>query len=185
VRTTYCVTCLVAENAIPIRSSQGPRLLSACCPTMEVHSNCQRPSLGLECATASTQQPIKHLKSHQAPPFSILSHICQSIAADMAGNKKAKSPRRQARKPSPSRVPSPVRFGIATVVAAAAVGWGLGRWYADNPIGFSQYSASFVDWDARRDEVKEAFVTSWQGYSQYAWGESDCSHSAHGCKTLF
>jgi mannosyl-oligosaccharide alpha-1,2-mannosidase len=27
-----------------------------------------------------------------------------------------------------------------------------------------------VDWDARREEVKEAFVTSWDAYSKYAWG---------------
>ena len=25
-------------------------------------------------------------------------------------------------------------------------------------------------WEARRDEVKEAFIHSWDGYSQYAWG---------------
>jgi hypothetical protein len=27
-----------------------------------------------------------------------------------------------------------------------------------------------VDWDARREEVKEAFVTSWDAYSKNAWG---------------
>ena len=27
-----------------------------------------------------------------------------------------------------------------------------------------------VDWDTRREEVKEAFVTSWDAYSRYAWG---------------
>ncbi|KAG7289798.1 hypothetical protein NEMBOFW57_006174 [Staphylotrichum longicolle] len=41
------------------------------------------------------------------------------------------------------------------------------------------YSASLVDWDARRDEVKEAFVTSWQGYSRYAWGQ-DRYHPVSG-----
>ena len=28
-----------------------------------------------------------------------------------------------------------------------------------------------VDWDARREEVKEAFILSWDGYEKYAWGE--------------
>jgi len=85
--------------------------------------------------------------------------------------KKSKSPRRQARQPAASRVPSPVRYALAALTATAALGWGLSRWYADNPVGFSHYGASFVDWDARREEVKDAFVTSWQAYSQYAWGE--------------
>ena len=27
-----------------------------------------------------------------------------------------------------------------------------------------------VDWDARREKVKEAFILSWDGYERYAWG---------------
>ena len=27
-----------------------------------------------------------------------------------------------------------------------------------------------VDWDDRREKVKEAFMLSWDGYEQYAWG---------------
>ena len=27
-----------------------------------------------------------------------------------------------------------------------------------------------VDWDDRRERVKEAFILSWDGYEQYAWG---------------
>jgi hypothetical protein len=34
-----------------------------------------------------------------------------------------------------------------------------------------------VDWDVRRDEVKEAFVTSWDAYAKYARGSSATSHS--------
>lgn len=26
-------------------------------------------------------------------------------------------------------------------------------------------------WDAHREEVKDAFVTSWDAYAQYAWGK--------------
>ena len=27
-----------------------------------------------------------------------------------------------------------------------------------------------VDWDYRREKVKEAFILSWDGYEKYAWG---------------
>ena len=27
-----------------------------------------------------------------------------------------------------------------------------------------------VDWDDRREKVKEAFILSWDGYEKYAWG---------------
>ncbi len=30
--------------------------------------------------------------------------------------------------------------------------------------------ASGVDWEGRRERVKEAFILSWDGYEQYAWG---------------
>lgn len=29
-----------------------------------------------------------------------------------------------------------------------------------------------VNWDDRREKVKEAFMLSWDGYEQYAWGKS-------------
>ena len=29
-----------------------------------------------------------------------------------------------------------------------------------------------ADWDSRREAVKEAFILSWDGYQQYAWGTS-------------
>jgi hypothetical protein len=65
----------------------------------------------------------------------------------------------------------PTWYTLASLAAAATLGWSLGQWYADTPIGFSHYGASYVDWDARREEVKDAFVTSWEAYSQYAWGK--------------
>jgi mannosyl-oligosaccharide alpha-1,2-mannosidase len=34
-----------------------------------------------------------------------------------------------------------------------------------------------VDWDLRRERVKEAFVLSWDGYEQYAWGKFQCIFS--------
>ena len=32
-------------------------------------------------------------------------------------------------------------------------------------------ASSKVDWDERREKVKEAFMLSWDGYEKYAWGE--------------
>lgn len=34
----------------------------------------------------------------------------------------------------------------------------------------SPASSAPVDWDDRREKVKEAFMLSWDGYEQYAWG---------------
>jgi hypothetical protein len=41
----------------------------------------------------------------------------------------------------------------------------------DNPIGLGHYGSSFVNWDQRRDEVKQSFLTSWNAYAQNAWGK--------------
>ena len=37
--------------------------------------------------------------------------------------------------------------------------------------GWFGRSGSSVDWEARRKAVKEAFILSWDGYEQYAWGK--------------
>lgn len=34
----------------------------------------------------------------------------------------------------------------------------------------SPATSALVDWDDRREKVKEAFMLSWDGYEQYAWG---------------
>lgn len=39
----------------------------------------------------------------------------------------------------------------------------------------SPATSAFVDWDDRREKVKEAFMLSWDGYEQYAWGMSFCT----------
>lgn len=45
----------------------------------------------------------------------------------------------------------------------------------DNPIGWSHCRSGFADWNHRREEVKQAFVTSWDAYAQNAWGKWHCS----------
>lgn len=66
-------------------------------------------------------------------------------------------------------------FGI-TLALAWAVMHGLEA-LSDNPIGVSHYGSRLVNWNHRRDEVKKAFVTSWDAYAQNAWGRSStCCH---------
>ena len=42
---------------------------------------------------------------------------------------------------------------------------GLRSWFKG-----STTQTPFVDWDFRREKVKEAFILSWDGYERYAWG---------------
>ncbi|KAI0400018.1 glycoside hydrolase family 47 protein [Xylaria palmicola] len=58
----------------------------------------------------------------------------------------------------------------AILVLILSLVWGLFQWANDSPIGFYHYGASFVNWESRREEVKNAFVTSWDAYSRNAWG---------------
>ena len=43
---------------------------------------------------------------------------------------------------------------------------------------FGVYPSTAADWDSRRLEVKEAFISSWNAYSKYAWGQSLTIYSA-------
>ncbi|KAK8095653.1 mannosyl-oligosaccharide 1-2-alpha-mannosidase [Apiospora kogelbergensis] len=54
------------------------------------------------------------------------------------------------------------------------------HWTKDNALGFSHYKpAALVDWDYRRDAVKQAFVTSWEGYNRDAWGKDIYKPQSH------
>ncbi|KAK7965190.1 glycoside hydrolase [Apiospora saccharicola] len=54
------------------------------------------------------------------------------------------------------------------------------RWTKDHALGFSHYKPSaLVDWDSRREEVKQAFVTSWEGYAKDAWGKDVYKPRSH------
>lgn len=35
----------------------------------------------------------------------------------------------------------------------------------------SKYKSGSVDWEARREKVRDAFIVSWDGYEKYGWGE--------------
>ncbi|KAB5582980.1 mannosyl-oligosaccharide 1,2-alpha-mannosidase [Coniochaeta sp. 2T2.1] len=67
-----------------------------------------------------------------------------------------------------------VRHAISGVCLAISGSWVVYETLPllkDDPIGYGHYGASFVNWDARRDQVKQAFVTSWDAYSAHAWGQ--------------
>ncbi|KPM41816.1 Mannosyl-oligosaccharide 1,2-alpha-mannosidase [Neonectria ditissima] len=95
-----------------------------------------------------------------------------------SSNGKLKSLRRSA---SSQKSNSPLR--LLTVVAAlgaiSATAWTSFAWYSDNAVGISHYGAPAVDWNFRRDEVKHAFVTSWDAYKRHAWGK-DRYHPVSG-----
>ncbi|KAK7908443.1 glycoside hydrolase [Apiospora marii] len=56
----------------------------------------------------------------------------------------------------------------------------LCRWVGDNALGFAHYKPSaLVDWDGRREEVKQAFITSWEGYVKDAWGKDVYKPRSH------
>ncbi|WQF82895.1 Putative glycoside hydrolase family 47, six-hairpin glycosidase-like superfamily [Colletotrichum destructivum] len=48
----------------------------------------------------------------------------------------------------------------------------LAGYLSDNALGHTHYApqSQFVNWDDRREEVKESFMTSWNAYKKYAWG---------------
>jgi len=59
-----------------------------------------------------------------------------------------------------------MRVALVAGVIALVVGQYL--WW--NGPGNGDYTSRAVDWDNRRDEVKEAFISSFDAYSKYAWG---------------
>ncbi|KAI1278347.1 glycoside hydrolase family 47 protein [Xylaria sp. FL0933] len=62
------------------------------------------------------------------------------------------------------------RFNLlAILVLAVSFGLALLKWVNDDPIGLT-HPARWVNWDARREKVKTAFITSWDAYSANAWG---------------
>lgn len=49
----------------------------------------------------------------------------------------------------------------------------LRGYFFDHALGHMQYSpqAQFTDWDDRREEVRDVFLTSWTAYKKHAWGK--------------
>ena len=49
----------------------------------------------------------------------------------------------------------------------------------------SPTTPALVDWDERREKVKEAFMLTWDGYEQYAWGTLSFSRAIQTKNRLF
>ncbi|OAX80881.1 hypothetical protein ACJ72_04783 [Emergomyces africanus] len=60
-----------------------------------------------------------------------------------------------------------------TTFLAAGVSFALGvvLHIKDSPYGLRQYKWKSSNWDHRREKVKDAFVSSWDAYRKYAWGQ--------------
>lgn len=48
----------------------------------------------------------------------------------------------------------------------------LWEWVQELDEGESKLKGGSVDWEARREKVRDAFIVSWDGYEKYGWGES-------------
>lgn len=61
----------------------------------------------------------------------------------------------------------------------SAKGEELWRWMQslgeEDDAGGGWGSAKKVDWGARRERVRDAFIVSWDGYERDAWGEFSSS----------
>lgn len=58
----------------------------------------------------------------------------------------------------------------AALVASVAFLWTAFWYLKDHPLGVSHYLPHSVDWDQRRESVRNAFIESWDAYSRDAWG---------------
>ena len=75
------------------------------------------------------------------------------------------------RKPRASPLPFRLSACKALLASLLSLAASLLLWSNATQSGLGLYTPSrAVDWDTRREEVKEAFVTSWDAYSRYAWG---------------
>ncbi|KAI0518051.1 glycoside hydrolase family 47 protein [Xylaria bambusicola] len=79
---------------------------------------------------------------------------------------------------SSSYLKSLLRLRTVLVLALSVV-LVLLNWTRDNPIGFYHHVGDYVDWTARREKVKDAFITSWDAYLANAWG-NDRYHPVSG-----
>ena len=79
--------------------------------------------------------------------------------------------------PSSSLFPWTPTVAVTSLVAVA-VSIVL-YWTGFSPeTNFGGYPSTTADWDLRRQDVKEAFISSWDAYSKYAWGQSLTIYSA-------
>lgn len=116
--------------------------------------------------------------THPLPPRQarFYSSLC-NMAGSMRNRKRGASQLRTTRtRPEDSSTPSswPVRKSLF-VAGAIALSAFLFSWISTQNIPSTlrrRWLATPVEeWENRRQQVKDAFVSSWDAYSKYAWGE--------------
>ncbi|EMR62165.1 putative mannosyl-oligosaccharide -alpha-mannosidase protein [Eutypa lata UCREL1] len=59
---------------------------------------------------------------------------------------------------------------FCSAIATSALAWLIYQFLQDNAVGLYHYGARLVDWNDRREQVKNAFTTSWDAYFSAAFG---------------
>ncbi|KAI1079997.1 glycoside hydrolase family 47 protein [Whalleya microplaca] len=86
------------------------------------------------------------------------------------GSSTSKTRKRLQRSSTPPRIPRSVLRILSVIGLILALTWTAVERLKDDPIGISHFGARFINWDSRREEVKNAFITSWDAYYANAWG---------------
>ncbi len=73
-------------------------------------------------------------------------------------------------KPPSSPLPLSSLTCKALVAGVVALAVGLILWLKGSQTELGHYTSRAVNWDDHREEVKEAFILSWDAYSEHAWG---------------
>lgn len=60
---------------------------------------------------------------------------------------------------------------VATGLLATAIGVILCWNGHPAELTWGRYAATTTNWDSRRKDVKEAFISSWDAYAKHAWGK--------------
>ena len=67
-------------------------------------------------------------------------------------------------------MPSPRMTRRTLVAGLVALAVGLVLCLKTSQTEPGDWTSRAVDWDKRREKVKEVFISSWDAYSKYAWG---------------
>lgn len=70
------------------------------------------------------------------------------------------------------------KLRVAVFTSLIIILWTTLRWIQDDSTGFPQNLSPLVDWNQRREVVRDAFVESWDAYSEHAWGKPVITESS-------
>jgi hypothetical protein len=119
---------------------------------------------------------IRHASPLTGMHYSSLKNMADASARNCKGG--AAGPHQSTVRPVISSPPNPWSTRrVLSIVAAATLGALPTFWFsgASSPsdLKLRWHAVSEIEWGNRREQVKDAFVSSWDAYSKYAWGESN------------